>query len=69
MIKVFLDTNILYSDKNKIFNKVEFGGEYKRIIKKISSMNKYSKIVNIYIPEIALLEFKHNCLEEYEKQK
>ena len=44
MIKVFLDTNILYSDKNKIFNKVEFGGEYKRIIKKISSMNKYSKI-------------------------
>lgn len=69
MIKVFLDTNILYSDKRKIFNKPEFGGEFFRIIKKAKVLNKFSDIIKIFIPEIAVLEFKHNCVEEFCRQK
>lgn len=69
MIKVFLDTNILFPDNRKIFNKLEFGGEYKRIIKKLKKLNKFSTLVKIYIPEIAILEFKNNCIEEFCKQR
>ncbi len=69
MIKVFLDTNILFSDKRKIFNKIEFGGEYIKVLKKVKVLNKFSDVIKIFIPEIAVLEFKHNCIEEFSKQR
>lgn len=69
MIKVFLDTNILFSDKRKIFNKIEFGGEYIKVLKKAKLLNKFSDVIKIFIPEIAVLEFKHNCIEEFYRQR
>lgn len=69
MIKVFLDTNILFPDNKKIFNKLEFGGEFKRVIRRLEKLNKFSTLIKIYIPEIAILEFKNNCIEEFCKQR
>lgn len=69
MIKVFLDTNILFANNKKIFKKIEFGGEYVKIAKRLEKLNKFSNMIKIYIPELAILEFKNNCIEEFCKQK
>lgn len=69
MIKVFLDTNILFSDKHKIFNKIQFGGEYVTVLRKAKVLNRFSDVIKIFIPEIAVLEFENNCIEEFCKQR
>lgn len=65
MIKIYLDTNILYADKNRIFKNPEFGGEYASIIKLKNILNKYREIVKLYVPKVSIMEFKHNCVEQF----
>lgn len=69
MIKLFLDTNVVYPDFNKVFSKLDFFGEYKRVVKKEKIVNKFEHIISVFVPEIVIMEFKQKCIEEFKIRK